>query len=123
MNSPVDLFLLFDEKIKGRAIPINGMDKALMENFPNPNREIIHAVTVVPMLAPMMTPMDWTKLSNPALTKLTTITVVADEDWMSAVIRTPVKTPMTRFFVIADKIVLSLFPASFCRPSLIIFMP
>ena len=52
MNSPMDLFLLLDEKISGIAIPISGMDKALMENFPNPNREIIHAVTVVPMLAP-----------------------------------------------------------------------
>ena len=58
MNSPSDLFLLFDENISGRAIPINGMDKVLIENFPNPNKEIIQAVTVVPIFAPMITPMD-----------------------------------------------------------------
>ena len=45
-----------------------------------PRAEIIHAVTVVPILAPMITPIDWDKVSKPALTKLTTITVVAEED-------------------------------------------
>ena len=45
-----------------------------------PKAEMIQAVTVVPILAPIITPMDCDKLSKPALTKLTTITVVADED-------------------------------------------
>lgn len=123
MNSPIDFRLLFEEKISGNPIPSSGMESMLMENFPNPKSEIIHAVTVVPMLAPIITPMDCAKESKPAFTKLTTITVVADEDCTNAVMRMPVRTPNMRFLVIADKMSLSLFPASFCRPSLIIFIP
>jgi len=37
---------------------MRGMDNVLMENFPNPKKEIIQAVTVVPMFAPMITPID-----------------------------------------------------------------
>ena len=44
-----------------------------------PERLRIHAVTVVPILAPMMTPMDWRSVIKPELTKPTTITVVAEE--------------------------------------------
>ena len=40
----------------------------------------IREVTVVPILAPMMTPMALLRDSSPALTKPTTITVVALED-------------------------------------------
>ena len=78
-----------------------------------PNAEIIQAVTVVPMLAPIITPMDCERVSSPAFTKLTTITVVAEDDWISAVISTPVKTPVTRLVVIAVKILRSLSPANF----------
>ena len=45
-----------------------------------PNHATIHAVTVVPMLAPIITPIACAKVRRPAFTKLTTITVVADED-------------------------------------------
>lgn len=45
-----------------------------------PTNDIIHAVTVVPTLAPMMTPMDWRRVIRPAFTKLTTMTVVALDD-------------------------------------------
>ena len=38
INSPVDFRLLFDENISGIAIPIKGMDSALIENFPNRKR-------------------------------------------------------------------------------------
>ena len=37
------------------------------------------AVTVVPMFAPMITPMDCLSVMSPELTNPTTITVVADE--------------------------------------------
>ena len=89
----------------------------------NPKIEIIQAVTVVPILTPMMTLIDSARVSNPAFTKLTTITVVAEEDWIRAVINTPVKTPVTLLVVIAVKILRSLSPATFCKPSLIIFIP
>ena len=79
----------------------------------NPNAEMIHAVTVVPILAPMITPIDCDKVSSPALTKLTTITVVAEEDWISAVMSTPVSTPVTRLVVIAVRIFRKRSPANF----------
>ena len=78
-----------------------------------PKAEIIQAVTVVPILAPIMTPMDWERVSRPALTKLTTMTVVAEEDCTRAVINTPVNTPVTRLVVIAVRIFLSRSPANF----------
>ena len=122
MNSPMDLRLLLPEKMSGRAMARSGRAKAAMSTL-NPKIEIIHAVTVVPILAPMMTLMDSASVSKPALTKLTTITVVAEEDWIRAVISTPVKTPVTRLVVIAVKILRSLSPATFCKPSLMIFIP
>ena len=63
----------------------------------NPRIATIHPVIVVPMLAPMITPIDWESWSNPALTKLTTMTVVADEDWTIAVMANPVKIAATRW--------------------------
>ena len=44
-----------------------------------PARLSSQAVTVVPMLAPMMTPMAWRSSMRPEFTKPTTMTVVADE--------------------------------------------
>ena len=41
---------------------------------------MIHAVRVVPKLAPMITPIDSVRVNRPAFTKLTTITVVAEDD-------------------------------------------
>ena len=108
--------------MSGRAMARSGRANAAMSTL-NPKIEIIHAVTVVPILAPMMTLMDSASVSKPALTKLTTITVVAEEDWIRAVINTPVNTPVTRLVVIAVRILRSLSPATFCKPSLIIFMP
>ncbi len=82
MNSPMDLRLLLPEKMSGRARwPEVGERKAAMSTL-NPKIEIIHAVTVVPILAPMMTLMYSARVNSPALTKLTTITVVAEEDWI-----------------------------------------
>ena len=100
----------------------SGRANAEMETL-NPRAEMIQAVTVVPMLAPMITPMDCERVRSPALTKLTTMTVVAEEDWIRAVIRTPVRTPVTRLVVIAVKIPRRRSPANFCKPSLMIFIP
>mgnify|MGYP001526185942 FL=1 len=122
MNSPMDLRLLLPEKMSGRAMAKSGRAKAAISTL-NPKIEMIQAVTVVPILAPIMTLMDSASVSNPAFTKLTTITVVAEEDWIRAVINTPVKTPVTRLVVIAVRILRNLSPATFCKPSLIIFIP
>ena len=117
------LFLLpFPLNIRGMPIANIGMANAAILTL-KPTAEIIHAVTVVPMLAPMMTPIDCTNVIRPAFTKLTTITVVALDDWMSAVMRIPVSTPITRFFVMAAKIPRRRSPANFSRPSDIVFIP
>ena len=122
INSPILLRLDLLEKMSGIPMASSGMAKAAISTL-KPIAEIIHAVTVVPILAPIMTPMDCAKVIRPALTKLTTITVVADEDCMMAVMRIPVSTPMTRLPVIAARIARSLLPANFSKPSLIIFIP
>jgi len=61
---------------------------------------IIHAVSVVPMLAPIIIEMAWARVRSPALTNETVITVVAVDDCTEAVTTVPVSTPRTRFFVI-----------------------
>ena len=88
-----------------------------------PSHDTSHAVTVVPMLAPMMTPMAWASVSRPALTKLTTITVVAEEDCITEVMPSPVSTPLRGFDVMAERKLRMRSPAAFCRPELIRFIP
>ena len=58
---------------------INGTASTEMSDL-KPSQATIHAVTVVPILAPIITPIACASVRRPALTKLTTITVVADED-------------------------------------------
>ena len=77
----------------------------------------------MPMLAPMMTEMAWARVRSPALTKLTVITVVADEDCTAQVMKVPVSMPVKRLVVIAARICRSCDPAIFCRASLMIFIP
>ena len=89
---------------------------------PNPNRVMIHAVTVVPILAPIITATAPANERSPAFTKLTTITVVADDDWMAAVTIVPVKMPFSGRSVILPSTWRILLPAVFCKPSLISFM-
>ncbi len=78
VNSPIDLVRLLLENSSGTARPIRGRAKAEMSTL-KPNRAMIQAVKVVPTLAPMMTAIDWASVMRPALTKLTTMTVEADE--------------------------------------------
>ena len=89
----------------------------------NPSRAIIHAVNVVPTFAPKITAIDCASVISPAFTKLTTITVDADELCMIAVMAMPVRSPENRFLVITDRMLRKRSPAAFCRPSLITFMP
>ena len=63
--------------------------------------DIIQAVRVVPILAPMITDMACASVSKPAFTKDTVITVVAVDDCTDTVISIPVRTPVKRFVVIA----------------------
>ena len=76
--------VLWDKKVTdagvAQAVVINtGIANALILKL-NPKRETIHAVTVVPILAPNVTPTDCASERRPAFTKETTITVVAPDD-------------------------------------------
>ena len=85
--------------------------------------DIIHAVSVVPMLAPMMTEMACASVSRPALTNDTVITVVAVDDCTEAVTSVPVSIPVKRLVVMAPKTCRNWGPAIFWRASLIDFIP
>ena len=85
--------------------------------------ESISEVTVVPMLAPMMTPMALLRDRSPALTKPTTITVVALEDWITAVTSRPTSTAVNLLRVRASKRRFILLPAACSKPSPIVLMP
>ena len=83
----------------------------------------ICAVTVVPTLAPKITPTDWVKVRSPALTKPTTSTVVTDDDWMTAVTMAPVIAPRIRFPVSLASSTFICLPAAAFSPSVIFSMP
>ena len=123
MISSPQLFLeRFLENRSGRLSPIKGSDISAMLIL-KPRIEISHAVIVVPTFAPIMIPMDSVRFNRPALTKLTTITVVAELLCMMAVISIPVITPLIRFEVIAERMWRIRVPATFCRASLMSFIP
>jgi hypothetical protein len=81
------------------------------------------AVMVVPMWAPNIRPIPWTKLSNPALMKPTTITVVALDDWITQVTAAPDITAINLLAENIRRMERIFSPATWCNPSLIIFIP
>ena len=64
-----------------------------------PARLKTHAVTVVPILAPMITLMACFNVIRPEFTNPTTMTVVAEELCITAVIPSPVRSPAALFVV------------------------
>ena len=67
--------------------------------LPHSLMDTIHAVMVVPIFAPIITPTAWVSSSIPALTKPTTMTVVAEELCIMAVIPAPTRIAISLFFV------------------------
>lgn len=121
-NSPRLLYVPFFMKSIGTPMASSRMLQSEMLTSKE-NAEMIHVVAVVPTLAPKITAIACCRLMRPALTKLTTITVDADELWIRAVMATPVSTPVTRLRVITPRMLRRRSPATFCSPSLITFMP
>lgn len=80
-----------------------------------PERLKIHAVTVVPMFEPMMTPMVCPSSMMPELTRPTSMTVIAEEDWIAMVMPMPSKRALKRFEVMERKIRSSLPPTIFSK--------
>ena len=60
---------------------------------------MIWPVIVVPTFAPMMMPSDWCSERIPAPTRPEVMTIVAVEDWMSAVINAPSMKALIGLFV------------------------
>lgn len=61
------------------------------------------AVTVVPTFAPNIIPTEFLKDSTPAFTRLMAITDVAELDWITAVTRAPIATPIMGTLVALDR--------------------
>ncbi len=78
---------------------------------------IICPVIVVPIFAPKITLNACVKLISPALTNPTTITVVAEELWITAVTIAPTPVPIILFVVSFSRIFFKLSPDDFCSPS------
>ena len=104
-----------------KEVGLSSMTKKLSPSKPVKLR--IQAVTVVPTLAPIMTLMACRRVSSPEFTKPTTITVVAEELWITAVTPIPVKNPNILREVSFPNKILRLLPALFSREAPIRFMP
>ena len=116
--------LLFPASIRTTPrITATGARFAGLKNLAHSTLDTSQPVTVVPILAPMMTPIAWDRFMIPALTKPTTMTVVADELWMTAVITAPRSTPISLFLVKASNRDFILLPAAFSRPCAMICIP
>ena len=117
-------FSLFANSIIKAPIPINrGAKNSGLSMEPHSLMDTSHAVIVVPILAPMITPTACTSVIRPAFTKPTTITVVAELLCIIAVTPAPTRIPISRFRVRNSSRCFILSPADFCRPSAMTFIP
>ena len=116
------LLFVFFEKRNGRAMAIENRESIVISTE-KPNKATIQPVTVVPILAPSITPMAEIRFIRPAFTNETTMTVVADDDWITTVIKKPVSTDNNLLPVIISRVFLSFPDADFCKPSERICIP
>ena len=85
---------------------------------------MIQAVIVVPMFAPMIAATACDRVICAELTRLTIMTVAAEDDWMVAVSPQLASMPWNRLpVVIAGRNVRSRPPKYFCSPLLKMFSP
>ena len=122
---PGFLRLSFFKNIKN-TIPITASIGENEEGFNNlinmlllsiPVRLNIHDVIVVPILAPIITPTACSSFIMPELTKPTTITVVAEDDCITAVTPAPKSTALTGLEVSFSSIFSSFPPDAPVSPS------
>ena len=88
-----------------------------------PVRDRIQAVRVVPMLEPMMTPMVCPSSMTPEFTRPTSMTVMAEEDWMAMVMPAPSSRLLKGLEVMRLSSRSSLPPAIFSRLLDMVVMP
>ena len=129
---PMFFFLSFSPAVMVSTTPTaarTGEKELGFRSFKNrllpsmPVRDSSQEVTVVPMLAPMMMPTAWVRFIMPEFTKPTTMTVVAEEDWITAVTSSPSSTAMLFFLVSFSRIFSSLPPDSCTSPSPMVDIP
>ena len=128
---PMSFFLLLFVKSK-RQTPISARIGAKEDGFniwitkfsPSiPVRLKIQDVIVVPIFAPMIIPTACFNCMIPEFTNPTTITVVAEDDWITAVTPAPSNTAVIGFAVNFSKIISSFPPDIFANPSPMICIP
>ena len=104
---PISLFFWLFKNIT-KIIPITARTGAKLDGFKNcmtklslsiPDKLRIQAVTVVPTFAPIMIPIAWESFIIPELTNPTTMTVVADDDWITGMLR---RRPFGVIFIFAN---------------------
>ncbi len=83
----------------------------------------IHPVILVPRIAPITIPIAWRTFIIPELTKPTTITEVAEEDWITAVTPVPSRMPLRGVLLKRYSTSSSLLPATFFKFSPMNAMP
>ena len=118
MMPPTCWIFLFFTKIRSMT-PTNAISGARAPM----SRAISWPVMVVPTLAPMIIHTACFNVIRPELTNPTVMTVVADEDWIKAVIPAPTSTPKKRLAVRRSNICFIRLPATASRLLLIICMP
>ena len=129
---PKSLLRCFLATIK-RMIPIRAKISEKHEGFKSfkkilsplsmPASDRIQAVRVVPISEPKITPTVWGRFMMPELTKPTSMTVIAEEDWMAIVIIAPTVRPLNLLSVALLRSFSSLPPAVFLRDSDKILIP
>ena len=110
-------------KIAEKEVGFKSCITILSPSLSMPERLRIHEVMVVPTFAPIIIPIACLSFIIPEFTKPTTITVVADEDCITAVTAAPSKKPLKVLLVIFSRVFSSLPPENFSRPSPIVFIP
>ena len=132
MMLPISRFFVFSFSVIVKIMPIAARTGAKDDGFKScthtlalsiPVKESSQEVTVVPIFAPIIIPTACESCMMPEFTKPTTITVVAEDDWITAVTAAPSNTAMIRFFVSFSKICSILPPESFASPSPMTFIP
>ncbi len=83
---------------KGDLIPINGIDITEISTL-KPRRVITQAVIVVPIFAPIITPIAWRKVIACTFTKAIAIMITAEEESRRIVTINPVSMPVKRLLV------------------------
>ena len=84
---------------------------------------VICAVTVVPILAPIMTPIAWASVMRPDVTKPMTMTSVAEELCTKIVTAIPARIDVTLLVVALPRMTFRLSPQAFLSPLDMIVMP